>query len=331
MNKYLLIISTLAFLFSCEKEEQPIEPYNRGDVTTVAISTGNNGDYSKQIFYRLSDNQVVKTISRTIWDLGFEASANGFIVTLNSANKAQAAQLNTTNFDSVTDISGMTLTYTWDHSSGEFDSLALKNWIDGGIPTQYVYIIDRGENPDFSGRGKKKLQINDVDNATYTITYANIDGSDKHTLVINKDYELNNVCFSFDDGGKIVDVEPKNDQWDLLFTQYTTEFYVATPTLAYSVNGTLINRTFVQGVKVFDQNWSDIDVNDIGAYNFNDTLDVIGYDWKFYDMDNSQYTVYDFKNYLIKDKEGFFYKLRFVDFYDDLGVKGTPKFELKKL
>jgi len=36
-------------------------------------------------------------------------------------------------------------------------------------------------------------------------------------------------------------------------------------------------------------------------------------------------------NYVIRDRDGFFYKLRFIDFSNDMGEKGYPKFEFVRL
>ncbi len=331
MENKILYIVFLLFFISCEKEETPIEPFDRGDVTTVAINTGNNGDYSKQIFYSLSNQAIVRTINRITWDLAFETTATGHKVTLNSSNKMLASKTGETDFNAITSLSGLNLTYDWDHSTGNEDSLAFKDWIINDVPTNEVYIVDRGQKPDLSGRGTKKMQILSVTSSDYTIKYANVDGSDEVTKVIPKDVTKNNTCFSFDNGGEVIDVEPNKTDWDLLFTQYTEEFYVVNPTLAYSVNGVLLNRTSCKAVKAFDVDFSGLTFDDISSYTLNDTLDVIGFDWKVFDMDESKYTVYDNKNYLIQGKDSFYYKLRFVDFYNDQGIKGVPTFELEKL
>lgn len=333
MFKYLKysFLLVITFLFSCEKEETPIEPFDKGSAQVISINTGVNGDYSKQIFYDLSTNEIVKTIDRTIWDLGFESTPTGVNVTLNSSNKMQAAVTSYTDFYGFTSLSGQTLEYKWDHSSGLADSIVLKDWLIGGIPTNKVFIIDRGEAPNNSSRGMKKLQILSVTASEYTIKYANINGTDEHIFTVTKDPTKNNTCFSFNNGGSVVDVEPNKNDWDVIFTQYTYSFYVTNPPLAYSVNGTLLNPLQCKGVKVFDKNFADITINDVASYNLTDTLDVIGYDWKFFDMDASYYTIYEYKNYLVQDRLGFYYKLRFIDFYDNQGTRGTPKFEIERL
>lgn len=331
-TKLYIIAFLLVFTFlSCEKEEKPITPYDRGNVISQVINTGENGDYSKQVFYDLETNSIIKTVDRTSWDLAFKTGVNEIVVLLNSANKMLAANLSTTNFDSVTSYDENNLTFNWDHSSGLIDSMALKDVVDNGVVTNNVYIIDRGENPDLSVRGVKKFQLINATPSTYTIKYANIDGSNSHEYTISKNQEVNHVCFSFDNSGSIVDIEPNKTAWDLLFSQYTYSFYVTNPPLAYSVNGTLLNPHLVEGAKVFGKEFNDVNLDDVFNNLLSDTLDVIGYNWKYYNMDLSKYTIYPLRNYLIKSQEGFYYKLRFVDFYDGQGIKGNPTFEIKKI
>lgn len=52
-------------------------------------------------------------------------------------------------------------------------------------------------------------------------------------------------------------------------------------------------------------------------------MDEIGYDWKYYDLSGSgKYIIYQKKVFVIRDQQGYLYKLRFIDFYDNNGQKG---------
>ena len=55
--------------------------------------------------------------------------------------------------------------------------------------------------------------------------------------------------------------------------------------------------------------------------------DIIGYEWKDYDFDNAMYQVDPDKIYILKNRIGFYYKLRFIDYYNSTGEKGYPTFE----
>ena len=58
---------------------------------------------------------------------------------------------------------------------------------------------------------------------------------------------------------------------------------------------------------------------------------MIGYDWKYYNLDAALYTIEPGLAYVIRDRDGFYYKLRFIDFYSEAGEKGYPKFEYVRL
>ena len=59
--------------------------------------------------------------------------------------------------------------------------------------------------------------------------------------------------------------------------------------------------------------------------------DVIGYDWKTYSFETSEYTINTNFVYIVQTRSGYFFKLHFIDYYDDQGQRGSPKFELVAL
>ena len=77
--------------------------------------------------------------------------------------------------------------------------------------------------------------------------------------------------------------------------------------------------------------FSSIEYNMLMTYNFSSLQDKIGYDWKSFDLDNQIYTIDSKKNYIIKDQKGFYYKMHFIDFYNNNGEKGFPLFEFQLL
>ncbi|MDB4088694.1 hypothetical protein N9544_03625 [Flavobacteriales bacterium] len=331
MKRIYYSLFILLIVTSCFKEESAIEPYDRGDAIIKTISTGTNGDYSNQIFYDIGNNREVKVVDRTTWDLGFETTPTGTSIRLNTANKMQASKTGITNFSSIADITTMTLNYFWDRSGGSADSVALKDWIIAGVTTNEVFIVDLGETPALSLRGFKKLQVLGMTSTEFTIKYSNIDGSNEHTLLIPKDISKNQTCFSFAGNGKVVSIEPDAGDWDVLFSQYLHTFYDSDPVVSYSVNGVLLNPSNVKAAEVFDKEYASITIDDVSSYTLTNELDVIGYDWKLFDFDTQIYQVDPSKCYIIQDRNGFYFKLRFVDFYNIAGIKGYPKFEMKGL
>ena len=56
--------------------------------------------------------------------------------------------------------------------------------------------------------------------------------------------------------------------------------------------------------------------------------DEIGFDWKEYLFGPpARYVTYSDRTFLVRDVEGYYYKLRFLDFYNDQGIRGFPTME----
>ena len=152
-----------------------------------------------------------------------------------------------------------------------------------------------------------------------------------YIMQINNDIDFNFQYLSFT-LNDTVNIEPKKNTWDILFTQYTHVFNQDTDPPSYLVTGVLTNYINQIEVTVDTNNlFSDIEYNMLMNYDFSSYQDIIGYDWKYYNLDNQSYIIDSEKNYIIKDQQGYYYKMHFVDFYNDLGEKGYPMFEFQQL
>lgn len=318
MKSFFVVILSLLLFTACLKEELPVTPYNRGNVITAQVSMGN--DYGTQVWYKLNTHQIVKTNAKTAWDLAFSCNDSNYVL-LNTSLAAQAAPCNTANFNSVNSDAG--LNYKIDHPGGNYDSLALKDLLNGN-----VFIVDRGFTPSGNAIGKKKIQLLSVNTNQYVLKYADLNGSNEHTVSVTKNPDYHYIYLSFSNN-QILTIEPQKYDWDLCFTSYTHVFY--DPYTPYLVTGVLINTHDCQAAKIFHKNFADIQYQDVLNTSFTNQRDIIGYDWKTYNFNTAQFEIDFNKNYLIKDSEGFYYKLRFIGFYDNSGNKGNPKFEFQKL
>ena len=319
-NNFSILILVAFFFVACEKEEIPVAAHNPG--STIASSVFMQSDYSSQLYFDLETNKMIQQNHKTIWDLGFETSEAGNKVVLNTSKLMYAANTQQTSFTNVTDTVG--LTFKWDAASGNLDSTAIGDWT-----ANNVYVIDRGLDELGTHQGFSKIEFLAVNTSEYTVHFANLDGSNDKTMNITKDADYNLAFLSLN--GNTVSVAPPNENWDLSFTQYTNIFYDETPITPYVVAGCLSNRNKVEVAQVFDKEFENIVLDDVNNYGFSTAVDAIGYAWKEYDFNTSSYIIFSAKNYIIKSTEGKYYKLHFIDFYDDLGVKGTPTFEFQEL
>ncbi len=332
------IIFLTLLMTSCFKEDEKITPHDPGDVKTVVIEMTNN--YKYQVYYDLSSEMVVGSNEKKTWDLGFECSAEGWHIILNTSNFMQAARTGLTDFSVALDTAG--LRFKYDESTGNPDSTAIGNWLEFMPPdsaksySHEVYVIDRGYDEVGNLRGMKKVVFLELSGDHYTFKYADLDGTGEQTFSIVKDPAVSYVYFSFDSGGQSLTLEPPSYDWDLLFTQYTTLLYTNEgDPYPYLVTGVLSNPMTVEVHQDTLFDFQSLDRQIAQDLDYNSLRDEIGYDWKDVVGDvgsgNVSYVIVPGIHYIIRDWQGFYYKLRFVNFYSNTGEKGYPTFELQRL
>jgi hypothetical protein len=332
----IYIISLLFVLSSCFKEDDPIPPNPKPDKAVEIIPMTQY--YTYQVYFDLAAEEQVSSNPKDDFDLSFASSDTGTLIKLNTATFMMAAETAFKDFESVTDTAG--LDWKFDRSDGNPDSTALLNWIsiseDDTPYTDLVWVLNRGINDVGIHRGFKKIKFNSLQNNTYNFTYMNLDNSDPMDVNISKKSGYNYVQYSFTDKAE-VDFEPERSDWDLLFTQYTTLLFTNEgDPYPYLVTGVLINEagTLVafDSTMVFD----DVVLDDVLYLDYSANLDAIGYDWKelYGDINSGDfyYKAQTNYNYFIRSKNGLYYKLRFIGFYDpETGEKGYPSFEYQRL
>ncbi len=317
-HAYLMGI-LLVGLTSCFEKETPIDPYPRGDVEEFLIAMGH--EYNDQVFYSFDQNMAVKSVKRTDWDMAFNTNANNNTIYLNTGNALYAARTNVSDLRSIKDTSG--LEFKWDWDNGKDDSTALVGWEKENV----VYVIDLGLDLSDEHRGFVKVKF-EMDGTSLKATYAFIDQTESKTVTLDKNSDYHRVYFSFVEGQQ-VDIEPLKTTYDLVFRKYI--FYFNEEKIPYNVVGALMSHGGVQAMSISDKDFADITIADTSNYNFSTDKDVVGYDWKEFNLNEGFYVVYPEKNFIIKTENGFIYKFHFVDFYNEQGDRGYPTIEMKLL
>jgi hypothetical protein len=329
----IFYISILFFFSSCFEEDERVTPHEPGEVETATIAQ--KQDYSQTVFFDLGNGDGVLETGKMAWDLALESQAGGWRIYLNTTRFMLAARTAKTDFDSVTD----TLETRWrfDKSDGNPDSTAIGKWFDvqngDTLSRSEVYIINLGYSSSGNPLGLRKLQLTDYDGESYTLVHARLDGSEYTENRVVKDPGMPLVFYSLRNKESIAGQWPSPGSWDLWFTQYTTLLYTnAGDPYPYIVTGVLANiRDGVEVAKDTAFAFSELDFDVALSLNFSREADMIGYDWKWYDFDAGSYTVLTKVNYVIKTTEGYFYKLRFIGFYNTQGEKGYPVIEYQRL
>jgi len=329
LRHFSFILSLFFLLQSCFQEEEPVPPHEQGDMEEGRASLGFY--YEDQVYFDLYSNVEVTSSSILGWDLSFESNTGGWTIRLNSAKFMLAGNSRDTVFSA--GLNAGELEMKFDRSDGNPDSTAMAEWFvvsdDSAWSNRYVYLLDRGSDPQGNLLGQKKVRV-DMLGEDYLLRFADPDNTQDTTVLITRDPSRDKVYYSFDDG--IVNIAPLPDQWSLFFTRYTTMLVTDEgEDYPYLVVGVLLNPNGVAAVRDTIHGFEDLELDDIAELEFTTRADVIGYDWKYYNFDAGVYTMVPDMNYVIRDRNGYFYKLRFVDFYNDEGVKGYPTFEFVRL
>lgn len=313
----------------------------------VELSYG--AGYSNQIFYQLEDDAST-TVANTDWDIAF--TTIGFQdagIHLNEATSSSGTELElylapTSDFDAIIseNVLGDRLLndeISWDY--GAFNSVrdpsnfadfgwGTYNPINNSVEGSTVYVLRLRDG------NLKKFMIESLVGTTYSFKHADLDGSNEVNLTVDKsNFSNTDLAFFSLASGTVTEAIPSTIDWDLLFTRYSTPLDDGSGNiLNYLLTGVLSG----QGTEVAQANG--VDVTEVAFEDYeaelSGELDVIGYDWKFFDLDNFQWLLPSDRAYFVKTRENRVWKIVFLDFVGsstgeftfektDLGVVNSVK------
>lgn len=320
--KWSLLIAVAALCAGCLKEEIPVPLAPRGDAAVYVARVG--PDYANQVWFNLNTGETVSRNTKMDWDLAFECAPEGWLVRLNFARLMQVHQA-AEPLEQPTDTTGYGNTWRIDLPSGAADSVAMGGW----RTDNPVFVLDMGYDMVGMHLGLRKIQIMEVSATQYVFRTARMNGADVQTWIAQKDPQRAYAHFSFTSGG-MVQIAPPLGTYDMVFTQYTEQFYPPDPYEAYIVTGAVNGFSGVRVARLTGD-LQQVTLADTLQHPFTSDQDAIGYDWKKYSFDTGQYEVFSDQVYIVHSSSGFFYKLHFVDYYDEDGLRGSPKFEVVPL
>ena len=332
MQRVLTCLTGMIFpllLTSCFQEDSMVLPHEQGEMLEGRVAMG--GLYGTQVFYDLRENEIAASAPVTAWDLSFACGEGAWTIRLNSSKFMYAGNSRDTSFRQVPVAEELGMKF--DASNGDPDSTAISDWVvqteDTVWSRREVYLLDLGLDTMGNPLGNMKVQFETL-GQDYRIRYARPDGSDEQVHVVVRNPLREQVYFSFRNG--VVDVAPPPSGWSLLFTKYTTMLVTDEgENYPYIVNGVLLNPAGVTAALDTIHDFMELQLADTLDLELTTRSDLIGYDWKYYNFDAGVYTIVPDMNYVIRDRDGFYYKLRFIDFYSDTGEKGYPHFEYLRL
>ncbi|MBK9176165.1 MAG: hypothetical protein IPM46_07485 [Flavobacteriales bacterium] len=79
--------------------------------------------------------------------------------------------------------------------------------------------------------------------------------------------------------------------------------------------------------RITGRDFASITATDTLLFPMEGRRNAIGYDWKVYSFETSAYSIVPDLAFIVRDADGYLYKLRFIEFYGPQGQTGCPLFE----
>ena len=135
-----------------------------------------------------------------------------------------------------------------------------------------------------------------------------MDGSNPLHVTINANtYQTKNFVYYDLEGAQIVDREPASSDWDFVFTKYMAKQGTGG---FYPVVGVLLNyNVMCAKAEMVDTSYSDWT-----QHSMSDSIGMIGWNWKSFNMTSFSYEVADSTVFFVKNQLGDVYKLVFTGF-----------------
>jgi hypothetical protein len=327
--RFLVIVGLALTCFSaCIKRDKVITLPPTTGSTFAQVNMGTS--YDTTIYYNLELGKEAGRSLQSTWDIALDCRATNNGIMLNAAKLMRAVNTGNPNINLVK--TGPTIApeeWGYDVPTRMLDSTFIRNLTKAdGSSKKETYILKMGSGTKLA---YYKLMVASVSATQYVLQYDTISGSSATSVVIGKDDVTNFVYFNLRTG-KIVNVEPPKNTWDIKFTRYCHPFYNITPFIAYSVTGVLTNPSGVMasGDTIATAKFADFNLAAAEARVLSTHNDVIGYNWKDLPEITGQYVLKTDFIYTIETRNKHLYKLHFVDFYLN-GKGGAPKFEYERL
>ena len=342
----IAFISILGFT-SCERDNKtdvlPVVPPSDGSKMTLEGGEGGT-DAANAVYVDLSTDKQT-SVARKSWSLGFY-SGSAFRVNLNNHMAYSAMVTNQTDIKAVnsTNVDLTKLNYNfqakdqlqnYDDTAGRIEKSLIAE-IKATESENKVYVINP-VHPNADKANVWKVKINRGTAQDYVLQYAMLDDTNFKSLTIKKDNKLNFNFISFADGP--VNVEPAKDEWDLVWTKsiYFTAmggapipYFFSDLVFINHLNGVSVSEVVFLGKdnKSNGQpNYEEFDSSKLSGIKFKNNRNVMATSWR----NTLSVGVLRDRFYVIKDKAGNIYKLRFLAMgvKDDGGKRGYPEIEYK--
>jgi hypothetical protein len=261
--------------------------------------------YTNQVYYELSSGTKT-TASNTDWDLQFFTSLFSGSIRINGGAGVElfaAATTDTTNFATSTLDTSSVTSLRDGFSSWQKDAFTSQapghpnyGWGiytgAGNLTGVKIYAIKLT-----SGVYKKIWIKNFVASGNVIMSIADLDGSNMVTKSLNRASYSTKRHFYYDvENDSILDAEPAKASWDFVFRKYSD---MVAPSAYYNVTGALTNAN-IGVAQVNNTPTADAKTN-YSNYSLDSSINILGYDWKSFNMGTFSWDITDSLSYIIKN------------------------------
>lgn len=302
-NKILLFF--IITIVSCFPKEEKVEPSPR-IYQSVSVDAGPTKN--DVLFYSLDAGRIVAKASPMEWDLYIDNE----VIRINYFRSMSVAKTNK-NWEEINDTSGLSFSFLTDQISD-----TLSQW---ELSENQIYVLNMGLDNEYEPLGFMVFQASRTSDGVI-LKYRDLDGTNEWTNQISEDhfyYHLKNE--------QRLDL-PNDKEYDIALGKYTDYITVDDISQDYTIYGAIVGNA---SAYLFDDDFETIDANDFDVNQLSNRKDIIGWDWKRFNLEKNAYEILPKMTYMISTNSDYLCKLRFVDYLNDQGISGHPTFEYEIL
>lgn len=302
-NKILLFF--VITIVSCFPKEEKVEPSPR-IYQSVSVDAGPTKN--DVLFYSLDAGRIVAKASPIEWDLYIDNE----VIRINYFRSMSVAKTNK-NWEEINDTSGLSFSFLTDQISD-----TLSQW---ELSDNQIYVLNMGLDNEYEPLGFMVFQASRTSDGVI-LKYRDLDGTNEWTNQISEDhfyYHLKNE--------QRLNL-PNDKEYDIALGKYTDYITVDDISQDYTIYGAIVGNA---SAYLLDDDFETIDANDFDVNQLSNRKDIIGWDWKRFNLEKNAYEILPKMTYMISTNSDYLCKLRFVDYLNDQGISGHPTFEYEIL
>ena len=302
-NKILLFF--VITIVSCFPKEEKVEPSPR-IYQSVSVDAGPTKN--DVLLYSLDAGRIVAKASPIEWDLYIDNE----VIRINYFRSMSVAKTNK-NWEEINDTSGLSFSFLTDQISD-----TLSQW---ELSDNQIYVLNMGLDNEYEPLGFMVFQASRTSDGVI-LKYRDLDGTNEWTNQISEDhfyYHLKNE--------QPLNL-PNDKEYDIALGKYTDYITVDNISQDYTIYGAIVGNA---SAYLLDDDFETIEANDFDENQLSNRKDIIGWDWKRFNLEKNAYEILPKMTYMISTNSDYLCKLRFVDYLNDQGISGHPTFEYEIL